>query len=1005
MNRSFLFIRRVAVLVVALIPLFMIGCRAVSDNPPAERDGQFYGVTDGAFRGRWWNYYERGQSFADGGFWGRAERDFRKALSQWDGDMRRVRTYGRHLIDYFPHRELGVTLFHQDQWTESIGELERSLNAEPSAKARYYLDRARKEWIDKHQADLDPPSITIDAPADGLLTDGLTVTVTGTVRDDTFVSSVSINDIDVRMDLSQQSLSFTETIPLDLGDNEIRVHVRDLSGKSVEAIRRIHSDRIGPVVNIDGLLPDETERGAHRLTGYAHDRSGISEIRVDGRSILDGPVDEIVIDQSLWIATGKREIQIEAVDQAGNSTLAAVAVGQASTLTTPTAPWPQGELFASRHLLSDASGAASRPRGINTPEKRIRRARSEGHYHAVIIGIDDYQHWSPLSTAANDAKVLMETLIDHYGFDGDRIVLLTNQDATYSKIMDEIRRVAQAAAEPDSILVFYAGHGQLDDITGNGYWVPVDGQKEDESTWLTHSAVKEILGAKSVRARHVLIIADSCYSGTFLQQGPGQIASVGAESNSGESEMTTRGQRDHRAIPSDPFDRHPTDNPDINPDFQRRVLELARKPSRQVIASGGVEPVEDLGREGHSRFAYHLLQALHKNPKPVTEIEYLFNKEIWHRVVEEGGQRPVIGRMKSPTDAGGQFILVKKTLPSGEFEAMAFPDEPSDRSRDIPPTDTEPPVIEINKWPRNRLVFTDQALLAVRIKDPSGVQSVSVNGEKVLKRPGHNLFLSYLVSLEPGENPFTIDYADQIGNRASRTVSIIRKQPKVFETGARMTILPLPSELEVNKSELAPKSIDTVLAKWLSGCGRFQVIDTDHWLIRTGIDYTPGDDLKPLIRRAIKDDDVEFTLKTKVNSGSNSMTITADVTELQTNKLVTIEDVYVEGPEAADLETLCKALVVQLQDALPLAEGRVVKVTGDEAVVSVGTSNGIKRGMHLLYFEEGEPLIDPATGQSLGADVTELGSGRIVRLRQKVSHSQMLIKAAELQVGHRVVTK
>lgn len=365
----------------------------------------------------------------------------------------------------------------------------------------------------------------------------------------------------------------------------------------------------------------------------------------------------------------------------------------------------------------------------------------------------------------------------------------------------------------------------------------------------------------------------------------------------------------------------------------------------------------------------------------------------------------MIGRMKTLTDQGGQFILVKKTVDPGKLEAMAFSDEPAERLRNIPPPDTEPPVIEINDWPRNRPVFTDQALLAVRIKDPAGVQSVSVNGEKVLKRPGRNLYLNYLAALDPGENPFTIDYADQLGNRGSRSVNIVRKQPTVFETGARMTVLPLPSEWEANKSGLAPKSIDTVLAKWLSRCGRFQVIDTDHWLIRSGIDHSHGDDPKPLIRQAIRDDDIEFTLKTKVNSGSNSMTITSDVTEIKTNRLVTTEDVYAEGPETTDLETLCKALVVRLQDALPLAEGRVVKIAGDKAVVSVGTSNGVKRGMHLLYFEEGEPLIDPATGQSLGADVTELGSGRIVKLRRKVSHSQMLIKAPKLQVGHRVVTK
>ncbi len=72
------------------------------------------GVTRGSFLGSWFDYYERGLSFADCGLWQASEQDLKKALSKRSRDQRRAYSLGMHLIsDYFPHRELGIALFHQ----------------------------------------------------------------------------------------------------------------------------------------------------------------------------------------------------------------------------------------------------------------------------------------------------------------------------------------------------------------------------------------------------------------------------------------------------------------------------------------------------------------------------------------------------------------------------------------------------------------------------------------------------------------------------------------------------------------------------------------------------------------------------------------------------------------------------------------------------------------------------------------------------------------------------
>ena len=122
------------------------GCAQQPAGKVYVKDGKEYGKTSGyIFRHKWWNYYERGISYAEGEFYEDAIGDFTQAINQRPGDQRMARTYGMHFIDYFPHRELGIIHYQRGDLAAARKELELSLSQYPSAKARYYLDRVRKE--------------------------------------------------------------------------------------------------------------------------------------------------------------------------------------------------------------------------------------------------------------------------------------------------------------------------------------------------------------------------------------------------------------------------------------------------------------------------------------------------------------------------------------------------------------------------------------------------------------------------------------------------------------------------------------------------------------------------------------------------------------------------------------------------------------------------------------------------------------------------------------------
>jgi hypothetical protein len=256
-----------------------------------------------------------------------------------------------------------------------------------------------------------------------------------------------------------------------------------------------------------------------------------------------------------------------------------------------------------------------------------------GNYHGLIIGINAYQNWSLLQTAVNDAIKLKQVLIEKYGFNAENVTLRTDNDATRYRLIDDLRNIASRLNENDNFLIYFAGHGQLDDLTGDGYWIPVEGKLKDTSSWIAHSTVKNILSSEKVKGKNIVVIADSCYSGTLLRGGQSSLS---------------------------PTERN----------YNEKLLERAARRSRQVISSGGLEPVADGGRDGHSLFAYYFLKALKENERNIVDLENLFHSQVWEAVSEIGDQRPTIGRLKTPMDEDGQFVLTTGSWTSDDSGNM-----------------------------------------------------------------------------------------------------------------------------------------------------------------------------------------------------------------------------------------------------------------------------------------------------------------------------------------------
>jgi hypothetical protein len=281
--------------------------------------------------------------------------------------------------------------------------------------------------------------------------------------------------------------------------------------------------------------------------------------------------------------------------------------------------WLAAQLAASSALA--ASPNAARPAGGPTtplanrlgPPATAASATDPsafGRYHALVIGNDAYRHLPPLRTARNDAESVAALLRDAYGFE---VTLLL--DATREQVLLGFAEMRRRLGPDDNLLIYYAGHGWLDEDADEGYWLPVDAEEDNPVRWIANSAITASF--RALKAKHVLVVADSCYSGTL-----------------------TRGIR---VAGSEPAAR----------DLER----LARRKARIVLSSGGEEPVED-GSGKHSAFAAAFLDSLQRN-EGVLDTTTLY-AQIRRPVMLAADQAPDLADIRKAGHEGGDFLFVRR---------------------------------------------------------------------------------------------------------------------------------------------------------------------------------------------------------------------------------------------------------------------------------------------------------------------------------------------------------
>jgi hypothetical protein len=234
-----------------------------------------------------------------------------------------------------------------------------------------------------------------------------------------------------------------------------------------------------------------------------------------------------------------------------------------------------------------------------------------GRRIALLVGNNDYKTpIPPLETPIADISKIAGILQARFGYEA-RVV----KNAGQKEIIDVLNQMAADTAPEDSVLLFYAGHGYLMEDIGMGFWIPTDASVKTAKGWISNQDIAKLLTA--IKARQLILISDSCYSGTLTKEDK------------------------------------------VSLDASAKPEDILQRRSVVVLSSGGDEPVSDEGKDGHSIFAYTLIKTLESTGNLTAGAKVW--KTVHGGVSKEYPQEPQYGAVVSAGHvAGGDYLFQPK---------------------------------------------------------------------------------------------------------------------------------------------------------------------------------------------------------------------------------------------------------------------------------------------------------------------------------------------------------
>ena len=143
-----------------------------------------------------------------------------------------------------------------------------------------------------------------------------------------------------------------------------------------------------------------------------------------------------------------------------------------------------------------------------------------------------------------------------------------------------------------------------------------------------------------------------------------------------------------------------------------------------------------------------------------------------------------------------------------------------------------------------------------------------------------------------------------------------------------------------------------------------------------------------------------------VTRAGRNVSIDVRLIDTETAEIITAQDELSSNTTIQELKEMIGRLTMKISNDLPLVEGYVIAVNGDELTLDIGMNKGVKKGMKCIIYREGQDIVHPITKKVLGKQTEELAEVKLHQVYSAYSIGKVTSSSSSMfEIGNRVVTR
>ena len=231
---------------------------------------------------------------------------------------------------------------------------------------------------------------------------------------------------------------------------------------------------------------------------------------------------------------------------------------------------------------------------------------------------------------------------------------------------------------------------------------------------------------------------------------------------------------------------------------------------------------------------------------------------------------------------------------------------------------------------------------------------------------------------------------------------------RVQQVGTRLSIAVLPFENKGGDPGMSSIVQDKMITS-LYSLKRFKIIERsqiDKVMSEQKLGMTGAIDQAKAVKvgRLIG---VDAILIGSISASDRGTSMDARLIDTETGTIITAASAVVEGNSLMVIRNTATDISIQIYNDVPLVEGYIIKMDLAKCVLDVGSAKGMRKGMKMVVYEEGEAIVHPVTGEVLSKKVTQLGELVLTEVLEKMSEASVVDKepGKSIAMGNKVVAK